>query len=200
MKKIIGILEVLLLCYILVMPASATETKLIVNVPHEAYYHGDRDNTSHWPPQAGDEFDIFITFIPEYIPTGDPEGMIPVHWTLMVETDAEYLHIENPCGDEWDNVFYCDGVNPMDEDGNPLKLRIYADETTPSGGVNTHIHVNGDFMALFELHEFGSADEVIVQVSSDIPAVPEYPSPYIPAIAIIGFLGVVLLIKRTRGN
>lgn len=44
----------------------------------------------------------------------------------------------------------------------------------------------------------GTGDRV-VEESVDI-YVPEYPSPYIPAIVVGGFLGIVLLIKRTREN
>jgi len=57
---------------------------------------------------------------------------------------------------------------------------------------STYIHFVG---TLLDSHQ---QEIAVIDESRTIEHVPEYPSPYIPAIAIIGFLGAVLLIQRTR--
>jgi len=201
MKKIIGVLIVLIVCSVLIMPVLAEEPKISVSIPHEV---NDGSGDQHWPPRAGDYFNVFIKFIPEYFTSVFPP--IPVFWDLYAYTDAQCLHIfhpEDPCfgSGEGSNKIYCDGINPMDYiKGVSIEpvFRIFADETTPPIGVHALINFIGSFKGTVESHdcgeyECGESNFVSVQV-------PEFPSPILPATAIIGFLGAVLLIQRVKKN
>jgi len=51
---------------------------------------------------------------------------------------------------------------------------------------------------VFTLLDSHHQEIAVIDKSMTLQYVPEYPSPYIPAISIIGFLGAVLIIRRTR--
>jgi hypothetical protein len=196
MKKIIEVFVVLLLFCTLVGLVSAEKPTITATIEPGA----------NWPLHAGDSFRILFNFTPKMI--GTPEEPISaVVWRVVVETHAPYLHIwpSDPCGvDHYgDHYIDCEGVNPMGGSGpNPFTLWVFADETTPPSGVNTHIDINGYYIGPVEgpHYQGDQPDPVTLQIPGVSSQVPEFPSSVLPVIFIIGFLGAVLLIQRTREN
>jgi hypothetical protein len=148
-----------------------------------------------------------ITFLVYLSPLdiGSTAGATRVMWNLGVYWDTRYLKLvyyDDNCGptpvnEDW-TTYYCEDAawRPIDDEwvklGNPLLLAFEVLESTP---YRTKTIVN--FLGSFG--EWGGNDQRDLEKSVTV-SIPEYPSPYIPAIAIIGFLGAVLLIKRTREN
>ena len=104
--------------------------------------------------------------------------MIP---TVTSAGDTGHLWITtNPSGTEI--KIWIDGI--LHETGTP----IWFDTSVGTYGVK--IHLDGYFDA-----EKTRQTEISIPYPMNVPV---YPSPYIPAIGIIGFLGVVFYIKRNR--
>jgi|GEM_PF-2747124 hypothetical protein len=176
---------------------TSLESTMTVVAPHVAYHAGDGMTgdgmtAGHWPPTAGDYFNIFITFNPfltHYI------NAFPIwaFWDFYANTEAYYLHLsfQGDCGPGNigdGNHIGCEEVGPIGGYGQPFDLIVYADNTAPSA-VQTVINFIGVF----------NQKEVPAQSSyATVQIIPEFPSPYLPATAIIGFVGAVFLIKKTK--
>ncbi len=80
-----------------------------------------------------------------------------------------------------------------------FSIRGKIKENTPAGTIITSTSGVGDcsIMASDRIVDVGSISESrVIIVKSE--SVPEFPSAFLPAIMMIGFLGAVLLIERTR--
>jgi len=143
----------------------------------------------------GDAFAISV----DLSPPSDPGMHTPWRW-LTASWDSRVLqfwYLIGSCVAEMDEPF---PPEPSDEGGGLLceeplisgiVFRIF--DSTPFRTF-TSIKFEGFFT------DWGWGEDTgdrVVEESVDI-YVPEFPSPYVPAIAIIGFLGAVLLIKKTR--
>jgi hypothetical protein len=59
--------------------------------------------------------------------------------------------------------------------------------------------VNGEYSSLGQLNGY-TIDSLCLKTSIDPSPAPEFPSAFLPVTMILGFLGAVLLIQRTREN
>jgi hypothetical protein len=198
MKKRLGIIVFLLFCCILVMPVNAFRPPVAPWMSLEVHTPGN--NVCVRPGDV-------ITYVVKFGPSSryyDDEEINFSWWELILNTSGEYLEYLGSygwgqgCGHLIDGGDYLDceeaeysDNNPQPEDY-PYTSDYIVKESTPPGA-----HIIANLFGRYLFSDNGIHEEKNFYSSNKLTA-PEFPSPFLPIGAIIGFLGAVLLIQRTR--
>jgi hypothetical protein len=188
MKKIVGILIILMLGSVLVMPVSAGAIEDLspsLSLPITSLTGDPIFNV-----RAGQEIVLHIIMTP-FISVYPWPPLDPIYdlitWDVIVGGPGfEYLG--------WGSDFHQEWWDPMVGDI-PITGKIREDV---QAGTDLFFSVVGEFTA--RNVSSGRMEGMTYGDVAMLRVVPEFPSPFLPGITIIGFLGTALYLRKNKEN
>jgi hypothetical protein len=200
MKKISLLILIILLCALVMMvnasiipDATFTASPKYCTLPNcritYTITYGCTDSDFPYPQSlmvCPSDWDLWMSWDPNSMKFVSFDG-----WTPTSPGGPDCLHYQFFGGSE-SSTFWCAGA---DYDGLRYLVLDIKDTTPATTQLTTTLEAD------YGVNSEGALGSsfTLIQTTSVVSAnTPEFPSPYLPAITIIGFLGVVFYIKRTR--